>query len=695
MVASRSVRAHATVGFDLERLQPDAYVRIGADNLVTVVSKHAEFGQGAFTGLATLVAEELDADWMQMRVVAAPANSALYGLKNLGGLQATGGSRSMATSFDLMRRAGAMARAMLVSAAARRWNVPQEEISVSQGVLSHDRTGRHETFGALAEFASQSPVPIEFVLKQPAEFKLIGREGVTKRVDVAAKVNGTAQYTLDIYEQGMLTAVVAHAPRFGATLVTFDAAAALKVKGVIAVKPIPSGVAIYAESTWPALQARDLLHVRWNDAEAERRGSEEITTQYLALTRSPGEVVSERGDVDAAFVAGKVIERTYAFPYLAHAPMEPLNGFIKWDGTSADVRFTSQLVTFDRRAVAQVLGVPVEKIALETTLGGGSFGRRASFTSHFARELAEVAKAIGPGRAVKLVWPREEEFRDGYFRPLVVHRLRGCIDRGLVTAWSNSIASQPMAANTGFADRRAEHYISDGARDQPYAFVNFRCDVHEAPSVITTNPWRAVGHTHATYAVECFLDTLLDEAGKDPVSGRLDLLGDNARLKRTLRAVAKLAGWDGPGPRAGRARGVAIAESYGSAVAQIAEVSLDEDGNPRVHKVWCAVECGLAINPDIVRAQIEGGIGFGLGHALYGEVPIRDGAAMVTNFHEYTSLALAQAPDVEVIIVPSSAPPSGVGETGVPPIAPAIVNALSRLGRDRPSRLPMVRMAPT
>jgi isoquinoline 1-oxidoreductase beta subunit len=673
----------------------NAYVRIGTDNSVTVIVKHLEFGQGPLTGLATLVAEELDADWAQVRAHSAPANAKLYGNVRLGGMQATGGSSSIASSYDLMRRAGATARAMLVLAAAQSWGVSPEEIVVKKGLISHSSSRRNGRFGQFATAAAKLPVPQSVSLKNPGMFALIGREGTTRRLDTAAKVNGSARYTIDITEPGMLTVVVARPRRFGARPGKVDTAAALRVKGVVAVRPISNGYAVYATGMWPALKGRKALTVTWDESAAEKRSSEEMITEYLELTRSPGTIVGQKGDVEASRGAGgELVEASYVFPYLAHAPMEPLDGYLRWNGDSATARYGCQMQTPDQGAIAKVLGLPADKVNIETMLAGGSFGRRAQASLHFPIEMAEVAKAIGPDRPVKLIWTREDDIQGGSYRPLFVHRLRGVIRNGEIVAWSNSIAGQSFMTGTPFEawlKNGIDPMMSEGASELLYEIDNFRCDVHRLPSPVTTNSWRSVGHTHTAYAVECFMDELLDRTGSDPLSGRLKLLRNEPRAAAVLKAVAERANWKGPRVANGRARGVALVKSFNTFVAQIAEVSVGENGEPKVHKIWCAVDCGVVVNPDVVRAQMEGGIGYAIGHALYAEVPIQAGAATVSNFHDYRSLTMEQMPEVEVIMMRSPEPPAGVGEPGVPPVAPAIANALARLTGSRPARLPMVR----
>jgi isoquinoline 1-oxidoreductase beta subunit len=674
---------------------PNAFIRIGTDDLVTVLIKHIEFGQGPFTGLATLAAEELDADWAQMRAEHAPSNPALY--KNfLLGMQGTGGSTAIANSFDQMRKAGASARAMLVQAAADQWNVPPSEIVVERGVLRHPATGREGRFGQFAEAAAGLPVPEDAPLKQPASFRLIGREGAVKKLDVPEKTNGKAQFTIDNYAPGMLTVVVARPPRFGGKVASFDAADARAIAGVVDVKQLPSGIAVYAQGMWPALNAREALRITWDDTAAEKRSSQQMIEEYRALARSPGLTVTARGDAETALAqAAKVVEAEFVFPYLAHAPMEPLDGFLHWDGERARARFGCQLQTGDHNMIAGILGLPFERVEIETMLTGGSFGRRGQADMHLAAELAQAAKAIGPGRPIKLMWTREDDIRGGYYRPLFLHRLRGAVSGGKIVAWVDRLVGQSIVKGTPYESMIIKDGIDplsvEGARDIPYDIADFRCELHTTEAAVPVLSWRSVGHTHTSYAVECFVDELLQAAGKDPVAGRLEMMGRSPRAAGALRAVAALAGWSGPGPVDKRARGVAVVEAFGTCVAQIAEVSADNGGSPRVHKVWCAVDCGVAVNPDVIRAQMQGGIGFGLGHALFAEVTIEAGRVLQSNFDSYRSLRIDEMPEVEVVIVPSAEKPTGVGEPGVPPIGPAVANAMARLGLERPRRLPMVR----
>ncbi|HEY4821010.1 MAG TPA: xanthine dehydrogenase family protein molybdopterin-binding subunit [Xanthobacteraceae bacterium] len=678
-------------------IAPNTFLVIKPDNTVTVLCKHIEFGQGPFTGMATLVAEELDADWAQMRAEHAPSNPVLY--KNLVfGVQGTGGSSAIANSYEQMRKVGAAARAMLVSAAAAEWNVPAAEITVEQGVIRHS-SGKEGRFGAFAEKAMQQPVPADPKLKDPSAFKLIGREGAVKRLDSAIKSNGSAEFTLDIKDPDTLTALVARSPRFGGTVASFDASAALAVPGVVDVKRVPTGVAVYAKGFWPAKTGRDALKITWDDSKAESRGTAQLLTEFRTLSKTPGKTVKQEGDVDAAIAkGGRLIEAEYVFPYLAHAPMEPLNAFMKWEGATASARFGSQFPTPDHAAIAKVLGIGIDKVHLQTILAGGSFGRRAQQTVHVATELAEVVKAAGPGKPVKLVWTREDDMRGGYYRPFSIHRMRGVVRDGKIEAWSDTIVGQSIMKGSPFEAMTFKDGLDstayEGAHDIPYEVANFRCDLHQVDVGVPVLWWRSVGHSHTGYAVEAFVDELLQTAGQDPVEGRLAMMGKSPRHAGVLKAVAELADWKGAKTQSGRARGVAVVKSFDTYVAQIAEVSMGEEG-PIVHKVWCAVDCGVAVNPDIIRAQMEGGIGFGLGHILYAQQTLDEGRPVAGNFDAYRSLRINEMPQVEVAIVRSTEKPTGVGEPGVPPIGPAVANAMAKLGLKRPAQLPIVQGAST
>jgi len=668
---------------------PNAFVRIAADDTVTLVSKHSEIGQGAYTGLATLVAEELDADWSQMRAEAAPSNTELYA-NQLFGVQGTGGSTSIASSWESMRKAGAAARAMLVAAAAASWDVNASEVVVRKGRISHP-AGHVASFGEMASLAAEQTVPAEPMLKDPKDFTLIGTD--LPKLDTRAKTTGAATYTLDLYPEGMLIVVVRHAPKFGATVASVDESAARAVPGVLDVQRLPAGVAVYATGTYAALRGRDALLIDWDDTNAETRSSDEMLAAFEAASATPGLDVETRGDIEALHGDGaRSFETTMHFPYLAHAPMETLDGVIQLGEDSVEVWMGSQIQTGDHMTLAGVLGLPPEKVKLHTMFAGGSFGRRATPDAHFAAELASVAKARGGREPLKLVWTREDDIRGGYYRPIAVHRMRGTLDAdGNITHWEDTIVAQSIVAGTpmeGMAKGGVDPLSVEGSRDLPYALPNLRVSLHTLAAGVPVLWWRSVGSTHTGYATETFLDELLEAGGRDPLDGRMALLDPASRDAGVLRAVRELADWDSEVP-AGRARGVALHKSFGSYVAQVAEVSLGTDGLPKVHTVWCAVDCGRVVNPDVVRAQIEGSVGYGLGAALYSEVTLEVGGTVKqSNFHDYRSLRIDEMPTVEVAIVASAEPPTGIGEPRLPPLAPAVANAWRVLTGEAVRRLP-------
>ncbi|NMF91203.1 xanthine dehydrogenase family protein molybdopterin-binding subunit [Aromatoleum petrolei] len=677
---------------------PNAFVRIGSDNRVTVVAKHLEMGQGTYTGLATLVAEELDADWAQVVVEGAPADAKRYNNLLWGPSQGTGGSTAIANSFEQLRQAGASARAMVVQAAAARWKVPAGELRVKAGVVSHAKSGRKASFGELAEAAAKQPVPQEVRLKDPKEFTLIGRH--VPRKDSVDKTTGRAQFTQDVKLPGMLVAVVAHPPRFGATVRTVDERAARAVPGVVRVTRIPQGVAVLAHDYWTAKKGRDALQIEWDDSAAYRGSSEQILADYRKLAATPGLVARRDGDADKALGEGaKALEAEYAFPYLAHAPMEPLNCVMRVDAQGCEVWNGEQFQTGDQYTLAAFFGLKPEQVKLNMLYAGGSFGRRANPAADYVLETAHIVKAIRGEAPVKLVWSREDDMRAGYYRPLYLHRLRAALDaQGKPLAWAQRVVGQSIIAGTPFESAMVKDGIDgtsvEGAANLPYAIPNLQVELHTTSKDVKVPVlwWRSVGSTHTAFAAEVFLDELATAAGADPVAYRQALLGAHPRHAGVLKLAADKAGWSKPlaPAKAGkRGRGVAVHESFNTYVAQVVEVTVADDGSFKVDRVVCAVDCGIAVNPDVVRAQMEGGIGFGLAAALSGAITLRDGVVEQSNFHDYPILRIDQMPAVEVHIVPSAAKPTGVGEPGVPPIAPALVNALYAATGKRIRTLPI------
>jgi isoquinoline 1-oxidoreductase beta subunit len=676
---------------------PNAFVRIAPDNTVTIIGKHIEMGQGVHTGLATILAEELDADWAQIRVEPAPADVWRYNNLKWGPLQGTGGSTAMANSWEQMRRAGATARAMLVEAAASEWGVPASEITVQRGVVSHAPSGRRATFGELAPKAATLTAPIQVPLKDPKDFTLVGQP--LARLDGPAKTDGTAKFTLDFTLPGLLTALVERPPRFGATVQSFDATLAARVKGVKHVVQIPSGVAVVAESFWAARKGREALRVSWDERRAETRGSAELYAAYRKLATKPGTPARKEGDTARALRrAAKVIEAVYEFPYLAHAPMEPLDAVVRLTADGCDLWAGSQIPTIDQQVVAGIVGLPPARVRVHTLLAGGSFGRRATPNGDVAGEAAAVAKAIGGDVAVKLVWTREDDIRGGRYRPLYVHRLRAGLDaKGNIVGWEHRIVGQSILKGTVFGGALVKDGVDltsvEGAANLPYAVPNLSVELHTPDVGVPVLWWRSVGSSHTAYSTETFLDELAQAAGRDPLELRRALLAGHPRHLAALNLAAEKAGW-GEALPAGRARGLAVHESFDSVVAQVAEVSRRPDGMPKVERVVCAVDCGIAINPDVIRAQMEGGIGFGLAAALWSEITLVHGRVQESNFDGYRPLRIAEMPAVEVHVVPSAAAPTGVGEPGVPPIAPAVANAFFKLTGQRVRQLPFARLAP-
>ena len=670
---------------------PNAFVRIHSNNDVTVVIKHLEMGQGTFTGLATLVAEELDATWDQIKVESAPANAKLY--KNLfWGAQGTGGSTAMANSFTQMRQAGAIARHMLVEAAAKRWNVPAKEITVANGIVSHSNSGKQAHFGELAEAATQQPIPDEVFLKDPTEFRLIGQ--VLPRKDQDDKINGQAIYTQDIKLPDLLTTLVLHPTRFGATVKSVDATAAKQVKGVKHVITIPTGVAVVATDFWSAKQGRDALKVQWDESHAMQQSSADILTEYKSLAKKPGAVARHEGNTHAALKhAAKVIKAEYDFPFLAHAAMEPLNCVIQRTAQGVEMWYGCQSQTRDQHAVAKLFGIDADQVKIHTLYAGGSFGRRANPHSDYVLEAANIVKAGNLTVPIKLQWTREDDMRAGYFRPLYLHQIEAGLDKaGNITAWQHRIVGQSILAGTAMAagmKSSVDRTSVEGVANLPYHIPNLQVDLHSPRLPVPVQWWRSVGSTHTAYAVETFLDELAHTAKRDPVELRRALLKNQPRHLSVLNLAAEKAGWSQPLAKH-RGRGIAVHESFNTYVAQVAEVTLHDDKSFSVDRVVIAVDSGIAVNPDVIRAQMEGGMGYGLAAALTGKITIKQGQVEQSNFHDYPVLRITQMPpSVEVYIVPSAEAPTGVGEPATPVIAPAVANALASITGKRFHALPL------
>ncbi len=656
---------------------PNAFVRIGTDESVTIVAKHVEMGQGSYTGLATILADELDADWTQVRVESAPANAQLYA--NLAfGMQGTGGSSGIANSWPQLRDAGAKARAMLVTAACNQWRVPASEVTVEKGIVYHRPSKRQATFGSLVKSASSLPVPASVQLKDPQDFKLIGAK--VARVDVPGKCDGTAQFTLDVEMPGMLVALLQRPPLFGATVKSFDGSAAMAVPGVVKVVQVPGGVAVVAKGFWAAKLGRDALKVEWDDSKAEKRSSSTIMDEYRRLADQPAQSTRKDGDADQALKsAAHRVAASFEFPYLAHAPMEPCDAVVKLDANSCEIWYGAQFQTVDQANAARVAGLDPLKVKINTLYAGGSFGRRANFYSDYIVEAVSIAKAYGAdGTPIKLQWTREDDIHGGLYRPMYFHKMEAALsaDKSLV-GWRHVIVGQSIMAGTPFGPPGKPDPTSvEGAATIAYAIPNITVDLATTKNGVPVLWWRVVGSSHTTFAVETFIDEVAHEAGADPFTFRRQLLDKSPRLKGVLELAAEKAGWSsGPLPP-GKGRGIAVAEAFNTFVAQVAEVTVDEKGGVKVDRVVCAVDCGIAVNPDIITAQMEGGIGFGLSAALYGAITLKDGRVEQSNFNNYRVLRMSEMPKVEVHIVPSSEKPTGVGEPGVAPVGPAVANAI-------------------
>lgn len=677
--------------------EPNAFLRIGEDNVVTVISKHLEMGQGTYTGLATIVAEELDANWSQVRVESAPADAKRYNNLSWGPVQGTGGSSAMANSWEQLRKAGASARMMLVAAAAQEWKVPAAEIAVAGGVVSHQASGRKATFGQLARQAAEQTPPADVKLKDPKDFKLIGRHA--QRKDSVAKTNGKAIFTQDIHLPGMLTAVVAHPPLFGAKVKSFDASKAKAIKGVVDVVQIPTGVAVLAKDTWTAKKGRDALNVEWDDSAAFKLGSDQILQQFQELAKKPGARAFSSGDADKAIAgAARNFEAAYDFPYLAHASMEPLNCVIRLGKDECEVWNGEQMHTLDQAVLAKLFDLAPEKVRINTLYAGGSFGRRANKDSDYVLEAGHIVKAIMGRVPVKLVWLREDDMRAGYYRPAFHHRLSAGLDgQGRLVGWRHRLVGQSILTGSPFAGMVKDGIDAvsvEGASNLPYAIPNMEVDLHTPTNIgVPVLWWRAVGSTHTAFSTECFIDELAQAAGKDAVAWRLSMLDKHPRHAGVLKLAADKARWEtklAPGkPGERRGRGVAVHEAFNTFVAQVAEVTVKEDGSFRVDRVVCAVDCGTAINPDVIRAQVESSVGFALSAAMNGAITLTEGKVDQSNFHDYQPVRIADMPRVEVHIVPSAGNPTGIGEPAVPPLAPAVANALAAATGKRIRKLPI------
>ncbi|MFC5831442.1 molybdopterin cofactor-binding domain-containing protein [Nonomuraea insulae] len=677
------------------------YIRVHPDGTVVAYSNQIEMGQGAHTGLATIVAEELDANIASIRVVNA-ANGAspkgdVYGTPAGGGfIQLTGASTSTQGYWERYRLVAAQARARLVAAAAEAWHVPAEEIAVDSGTLTH-ASGERAGFGELAARAERLPVPDGVRPKEPGAYKLIGREG-RLRVDTPGKILGTTRFTIDVTLPGMVTAVVLHSPKFGATPSSIDDGAALAEPGVTAVIPIEEGIAVVGDTFDAAQRGLRALRVDWDETNAELRTSEELLAEHLRLLESGEQAVTARkdGDVEPALAnAAHLVDVVYELPYLAHAPMEPNNAVCRMgeDGV-LEVWAGTEGPEYTRMSASAAAGIDKDRVRVHVPYAGGSFGLHSTSGHDPTSEAVQVARALEWKYPVKLQSLREEEFKSGRYRAMAVHRVRAGSDKeGRVTAFHQRIAAQPTSVALPFVSDvlfvdGVDFMTTSGAVDPPYTLPTFKLETVTVQTGVPVMVWRSVGNSHTEFARESAIDELATAAGRDPVDFRRGLLADNPRTLRALELAAEHSGWVTPLPE-NRARGVACS-SFLSHSAQVTEISLDSRGRVRIERVTFVLDCGITVNPDLIRTQVEGGLIYGLSAAAWGESVLGDGGQIVTqNFDRYPIMRMQSVPRIDVVLIDSQEPPTGVGEVSVPTAAPALTNAIAALTGTRIRRLPI------
>jgi len=679
---------------------PNAWLRIGTDGIVTLTVDKSEMGQGSQTGLAQILADELEADWSKVRLGPVPENPAGWSRR-----MSTGGSTAIHGSWDLLRKAGATAREMLITAAAGVWDVDRPSCRAEQGAVIHAPTKRRLSYGKLAARAATLSVPQDVPLKDPKDFRLIGTRAA--RLDTPAKVDGGAIYGIDVTVPGLLVASIERCPVFGGTVRRYDAAKAKGMPGVRAVvelEPSPwtgkdgtwgvgcaAGVAVVADTYWHAFQGRKALEIEWNEAEAASLGSDGIRAELVRLADQPGVEAKKVGDPAAALAgAAQRVEAGYEVPFLHHATMEPMNCTAHVRADSCDVWVPTQNQTRAQEVAAEVAGLPKEKVRIHTTFLGGGFGRRLE--SDFVSEAVRVSKAVGA--PVKVIWTREDDTQHGFYRPASYNRFVAGLDAaGNPVAWTHRVVGTPIRLKFGPLPKGLDGSLVDGAEDLPYVIPNLLVDQVAADFLpIPRGFWRSVGISHNAFVTESFLDEVATAAKRDPYELRRALLKDKPRHLRTLELVAEKAGWGTPLP-AGRGRGIAFAEWQPTVCAQVAEVSVGADGAVHVHRVVCAVDCGPAVNVGQIEAQIQGGIVYGLTAALYGEITIERGRVKQGNFTDYPMMHIHEMPVVEVHVVPSTEKQGGIGEPSVGPIAPAVCNAIFAATGKRIRKLPIGKLA--
>jgi isoquinoline 1-oxidoreductase beta subunit len=661
------------------------FLKIGSDNTIEIILSKIEMGQGIWTTLPMLMAEELDCDWKKIMVRHSPPGQTGDLVGELA-LRSTGGSETIKSEFDRYRTAGATARVMLVKAAAQRLSVPVNECKTENGFVIAGK--KKISYSELASQASQLPVPT-VTLRSSSQWKLIGKS--PQRLDAPDKINGKCAYGIDIHFEGLLTAVILHPPVFGGKVRSIDDTKAREINGVVDVIEIPTGVAVIAQNYWAATQARKAVVVTWTNGPHESLDTNRLIGEYKQLSKTKGRVFFEKGNAAEALAkASRVLQAEFSFPYLAHAPMEPLNCTVKINGDQCEVWCATQSPLLHQKEVADYLGVKPENVAFHTPHMGGSFGRRGSLSGDWVMEAVSIARLSG--KAIKMIWSREDDIRGGYYRPAYFHRATIAIDQNnKLTAWEHHIVGQSQFVNTVLEKYIAPNGIdySSITRGAPYTHTvpDVSFELHTTVTGVPVLPWRSVGSTHNVFVIESLIDELAQIIKTDPLAYRRLLLKDHPRHLTVLNEVAEKSGWDRPLPE-GIFRGISICEAMGSYLSQVVELSI-ENKKIKVHRVVCAIDCGTAVNPDNVRAQIEGGIIFGLTAALYGEINIINGQVVQQNFNDYKMLRIHESPAIEVHIINSGETLGGVGEPGVAPIAAAVGNAISAATGKRVRKLPI------
>jgi isoquinoline 1-oxidoreductase subunit beta len=661
----------------------NAWIHVGTDDFVTILIDKSEMGQSILTGLAMIAADELDCDWKKVRTEFAPADKVYVNPRF--GVQATGGSSGTPTSWDPLRKASATARAMLLTAAAQKWGVDASECSAEISTILHASTKRRMTYGSLAEAAAKLPVPQNVPLKTPDQYHLIGK--ATKRLDTPAKVNGSAQYGIDVRLPGMVYAVVARCPVFGGKAASFDAAKAKAIPGVKNAIQISSGIAVIADNTWTAMEGRRALEIQWDEGPNAKLTSAEISKQLADAASQPGPVARKEGDANAALAgAATKIEIDYEVPFLAHATMEPLNCTAHVRADRCDVWSGTQAQTGSQATAAKITGLDTNSVFIHTTFLGGGFGRR--FEADFIGEAVEISKAIGG--PVKVTWSREDDMQHDYYRMVSHARCTAGLDAdGFPVVWMSRVSSPSLLARFGPLKDNFDHRSVESLDSVPYAISNILIDYQLVNTGVPIGFWRSVGASQNGFFLESFIDEIATAGKKDPYELRRRLLAKSPRHLAALDTAAEKAGWGKP-LADGRFRGIALVSSYDGYVAQVIEISVNRKARTlKVHRVVCALDCGRIVNPSSIDAQARGSIVYGLTAALHSGITIEGGRVQQHNFNDYKMLRFDEMPDVEVHIIPSELPPTGAGEFVVPPVAPALCNAIFAATGKRVRRLPI------